>query len=266
VGARPGVLFVGLDAALRDFYLEAGIAELWGHQSAAYEAEAARYQDLLGPSLQGVLDYLRMSAPASGRVLMLPNLLDAYWRGYGHAVGETRYTLSGPAETPNISLVQHEFMHPIINPLVDANLAAVDPELAQQLFAQLEGEVGRGYQSWEGILHESVIRAVEVRLAEAADREAILNNEESQGFWLLRPFAHQLEDYERGTSTMAEYLPTLLALLNSLPVESLAGVRKVASKRPVQGPPFTIAAPPLASDWSYIQPLPQRSGRRRGWS
>lgn len=221
----PAFLFMGMDTALRDFYLEAGIAELWAEHRPAYEAEVARYQDRLAPSLQVTLAYLRLEAPTTGRVVMLPNLLDAYWRGYGQAVGETSYIISGPAEQPNIGLVQHEFMHPIINPLVDANLAAVDPDVARQLFAELKGQVGRGYQSWEGILHESVIRAVEVRLAAAADRERLLTNEEAQGFWLVRPLAHQLEAYERGPGSLAEYMPTLLAALNSLPVENLAGAR-----------------------------------------
>jgi hypothetical protein len=221
----PGFLFLGMDGALSDFYAEAGIATLWHTYRPEYVAEIVRYQDLLGPSLKVTLAYLRLDAPTSGRVVMLPNLLDSYWRGYGQAVGETSYILSGPAETPNISLVQHEFMHPIINPLVDANLAAVEPELARQLFAHHKDEVGRGYQSWEGILHESVIRAVEVRLADAADQETILANGEAQGFWLVRPLAHQLEAFERGTSTLAEYMPTLLGSLYSLSVESQASGR-----------------------------------------
>jgi hypothetical protein len=221
----PAFLFLGMDGALSDFYTEAGIASLWQTFRPDYEAEAARYQNLIDPNLQVTLAYLRQAAPTTSRVIMLPNLLDAFWRGYGLAVGETSYIVSGPAETPNIGLVRHEFMHPIINPLVDAHLPAVDPEQAGRLFAELKGQVGRGYQSWAGILHESVIRAVEVRLAAPADQAGMLADEEAQGFWLVRPLAHQLEDYERGASPLAEYMPTLLASLNSLPSEGLASGR-----------------------------------------
>lgn len=221
----PAFLFLGFDTALRDFYVEAEIARLWAEHRPAYEAEVTRYQDLLGPSLQTTLGYLRLSAPATGRVVMLPNLLDAYWRGYGPAVGSTSYIVSGPAQRPNVGLVQHEFMHPIINPLVDANLDAIEPAQVQRLFGQLKGQVSRGYRNWGAVLHESVIRAIEVRLAEADARAPMLANEEAQGFWLVRPLAQALQDYERGTANIEAYMPTLLATLNTVPAATLGGDR-----------------------------------------
>jgi hypothetical protein len=217
----PALLFLGMDDALADFYVEAGIGALWQRYQPDYDAEIARYQALLEPSLQATLAYLRLSPPAASRVVMLPNLLDAYWRGYGPAVGETSYIVSGPAEQPNVGLVQHEFMHPLLNPLVDANLDAIEPAQARRLFDRLKGQVARGYQSWEGILHESVIRAVEVRLAAPAERAWILANEEAQGFWLVRPLAQQLEAYEAGDLSLPEYMPAWLASLNDLPAHNL---------------------------------------------
>lgn len=217
----PAFLFLGMDTALRDFYLEAGIARLWQNHQPAYAAEIARYQALLEPSLQVTQDYLGVSASSIGTVVMLPNLSDAYWRGYGLAVGDTSYIVSGPAETPNIGLLQHEYLHPIINPLVDANLTAIDPAQSRRLFAALRGGVARGYGSWEAILHESVIRAVQVRLAAPAEREWQLEKEESAGFWLVRPLAQQLEDYEAGDVSLAEYMPTLLAAVNTLQADRL---------------------------------------------
>lgn len=219
----PAFLFLGMDGALRAFYAEAEIARLWQTHRPAYEAEIARYQDVLEPSLQATRDYLRVSAPESGRVVMLPNLLNAYWRGYGPAIGDTSYIISGPAQQPNISLVQHEFMHPVINPLVDANLNAIDPELARRLFDRLKVEVPRGYGSWEGILHECVIRAIQVRLADPAERDWLIRKEESAGLWLVRPLARALEDYERAGVTIGEYMPLLLASLNDVRPESIGG-------------------------------------------
>jgi hypothetical protein len=218
----PAFLFLGMDAALRDFYLEANIAGLWQRVRPDYDAEIVRYQDLLEPSLQTTLAYLRLSEPTTGRVVMLPNLMDVYWRGYGQAVGETSYIVAGPAEQPNISLLQHEFMHPIINPLVDAHLEAVEAFQASRLFAALKEGVGPGYGSWEGMLHENVIRAISIRLAEPAERDWLLRKEEGHGFWLVRPLALQLEVYEQGNLAMPEYMPSLLASLNDLEAASLS--------------------------------------------
>jgi hypothetical protein len=220
----PGFLFLGLDGALSDFYREAGIAELWQRHRPAYEAEIARYQGLLAPSLETTLAYLRMSPPPTGQVVMLPNLLDAYWRGYGPAVGATSYIVSGPAEQPNLGLLQHEFMHPLLNPLVDANLDVIKPDQARSLFARLKGQVSRGYRSWDGILRESVIRAVEVRLAEPAEREQLLATEEDQGFWLVRPLAQQLEAYEQRDQRLPDYMPAWLATLNNLEARRIGPV------------------------------------------
>ncbi|GIK71962.1 MAG: hypothetical protein BroJett021_09500 [Chloroflexota bacterium] len=215
----PALLFLGFDRALADFYQEAGIAALWQTQQPAYAAEIERYRALVEPAVAEVFAYLRLTAPPTAGVRVLPNLLDAYWRGYGPHVGALSYVVMGPAIEPNVGLIQHEAMHPILNPLVDAHLDAIAQDEADRLFAALKPRVGAGYQNWPAILHESVIRAVEVRLADPTDRERLLLQEEAQGFPLVRPLAEQLAEYETSGATMATYLPTLLAVLNDVPID-----------------------------------------------
>lgn len=212
----PALLFFGFDRALAAFYQEAEIAALWQAQQPAYAAEIERYRPLVEPAVAEVFAYLRLTEPPTAGVIVLPNLLDAYWRGYGPQVGTLSYVVMGPAIEPNVGLIQHEAMHPILNPLVDVHLDAVKRSQADRLFAALEPQVGAGYQNWPAILHESVIRAVEVRLADPAERERLLRQEEAQGFLLVRPLAAQLAEYEAGGEPMATYLPKLLAVLNEV--------------------------------------------------
>ena len=211
----PAFPFLGFDRALAAFYRQADIASLWAAQRPAYEAEIARYRSLATPAVDEVFAYLRITAPPTAGVVVLPNLLDAYWRGYGPRVGDLSYVVMGPAVEPNVGLIQHEALHPILNPLVDAHLAAVERGQADRLFAALKPRVAAGYRTWPNILHESVIRAVEVRLADPTDRERLIRQEEAAGFPLVRPLAGRLAEYEAGGQTIAEFMPRLLDALNA---------------------------------------------------
>ncbi len=214
VSGSPAAVFFGLDDPLRQFYLEADIAALWQRSLGEYEAESARYRAAVGPAVQQMLAYLRVRNMPTDRIVVLPNLLDAYWRGYGPRIGSVSYVVVGPGETPNIGLVQHEAMHPIINPLVDANLKVIEKDRADQLYRAMRPHVGSGYQEWSTIVKECVIRAVGVRLLNPAEREQAIARHEEQGFLLVRPLAEKLAQFEQTTLSIAEYMPQLLASLN----------------------------------------------------
>jgi len=215
----PAAVFFGLDDGLRQFYNEADIATLWQQSLPEYEAEIARYQTEAGPAVQRMLAYLRLKNTPTDRIVVLPNLLDAYWRGYGPHVGSVSYIVAGPAETPNIALIQHEAMHPIINPLVDANLKAIDKAQADWFFQAMNPRVGSGYHEWSTIVKECVIRAVGVRLSDAAEREQAIARHESQGFLLVRPLAAKLAEFEQTSLSIADYMPQLLGSLNDVDLQ-----------------------------------------------
>jgi LuxR family maltose regulon positive regulatory protein len=138
----------------------------------------------------------------------------------GEALGWVR--AQGLSVDDDLSFLR-EFQH--INPLVDAHLDAVEADQASRLFAALKDGVGTAYGSWKGMLHENVIRAISIRMAEPAERDWLLRKEEADGFWLVRPLAHQLEAYEQINLTMPEYMLILLASLNNLEGASLSSAR-----------------------------------------
>lgn len=212
--SAPAFPFLGFDRRLRAFYLEADIAGLWHKYRPAYEAEVARYQTLATPAIERVFAYLKIERPAADSVRVLPNLLDAYWRGYGPRVDRLAYIVMGPAVHPNIGLIQHEAMHPLLNDVIDEHLSVIDHDQADRLFAALKPRVSAGYQTWPSIVHENVIRAVEVRLAAQGEREQMIHQEAADGFLLVRPLAERLAEYEHSGQSIAAFMPTLLAALN----------------------------------------------------
>lgn len=225
--SAPALLFFGLDAELRNFYRAAEIGALWQQVRPQVEAEAARYRAAAGPALQQVLDYTRISHAPLGQIVIIPNLLDAHWRGYGPHLDGIAYVIVGPTGAqPDLGLVQHEAMHSLVGPLVEANLDAVDAAQAGRLFAALRAQVDtRNYGTWEIIAEESVINALGARLAEPEWRETALRNDEARGFWLTRPLAEKLKDFERAGGTLAGFMPELLASLNDISPNSLAGAK-----------------------------------------
>ncbi len=212
----PAFAFFGLDGALADFYREADIASLWKQYEPEYAREVARYQPLANGAVKEALDYARLDERETPQIVILPNLLDSYWRGYGPVVGNVSYVVIGPSDTPNTVLVQHEMLHAVVNPLVSANLGVINPSQADALYQALRTRVAPGYGSWETLLDESVIRAIGARLLAPAERPSYLATQEAQGFMLVGPLATRLEAYEASGQRLPEFVPALLGSLNDI--------------------------------------------------
>lgn len=218
----PAFFFYGLDQVLRDFYRELDITSLWQEVKPLYELEAARYQQAAGPAIRAALAYIRMEQVLIRQVIAIPNLLDAHWSGFGPQVGDTAYVVVGPTrEEPDVGLIQHEALHSLVGPLVEANLEAIDPQHANALFAALRKRVPKNYGSWEIIVEESVVRALDARLAGPEWEENSLRNDEQAGFLLVRPLADILKTYEACSETLEEFMPELLARLNQVDPQTL---------------------------------------------
>ncbi len=78
---------------------------------------------------------------------------------------------------------------------------------------QVELEVAKYRENLEGVVCESVIRALEIRLAPEDAREGLLAEEDGDGFVLVRPLFIGLADYEQTMGTFGDYVPALLQSL-----------------------------------------------------
>jgi hypothetical protein len=52
------------------------------------------------------------------RIVIVPNFLDAYNRGYGPKIEKTAFVIYGPLIDESFRLIRHEFLHSIVKPLV----------------------------------------------------------------------------------------------------------------------------------------------------
>lgn len=214
----PAFAFFGLDNQMRSFYEEMKIGDLWEEVRPMYEEEAALYQQAAGQAVQDALNYCRMQDIQLKKFVIIPNLLDAHWSGKGPTVGDVAYVVVGPTEEgkADIDLLQHEALHSIVGPLIEANLNVINEEKQSELYKALKIHVPSSYGSWESIIEEQVVRAIDCRLSVQICEDFGLANDEAQGFLLERTLVEKLKDYEQSGRSLVEYIPELLQSINDI--------------------------------------------------
>lgn len=214
----PAAPFAGAERALAGFYEEADIAGMWAEVLPLYTAAAREIEPLAALAAQEALDYLRVVDPPIDQVVIIPNLVDSHYSGYGPHIGRTAYIVAGPTEDEInlIGLVQHEMMHPIVGPMVEAHLDVLTPQTQRQIAAIARNDMPDGYRSAGTTVEETLIRAIGYRmLGDPALAEQQIQQLEPQGFVLIRPLYDALEGYEASGQPLEDYMPVLLGELNA---------------------------------------------------
>ncbi len=211
--------FDGLDEALGDFYREAGIATLWRDVEPAYRIDIDRWQPSAEAVLEDIRAYLRIDAVPFRQAVVLPNLLDAHYRGTGPQIGAIAYVVAGPTETELSlqGLIGHELLHSIVDPMLDQRMSQIPVQTSRRLYAVLVETMPPGYGSWESALEETLNRAINTRMLEDEGlRVRQLDQLEEEGFLLIRPLDQALAAYERSGQSFEEYLSALLTVLDAV--------------------------------------------------
>jgi hypothetical protein len=205
--------FYGLDVALGAFYVEADIPALWQSAAPAYDAQIAGWQPLAEAASHRLLTYLRMSEYPFRQLVIIPNLLDSHYSGYGPQIGEIAYVVAGPTETElSLSgLIEHEALHSTIGPMLDRQIDLIPRARSERLFAVLKEQMPAGYGTWASALEESLIRAIVLRmLSDEQLRARQIERLEAEGFLLVPTLVRGLAGYEQSGQSFEEYLPLLL--------------------------------------------------------
>ncbi len=221
--STPAANFEGLDKALEGFYHEADIPTLWQEVQPAYQAEITRWQPLAKQSLINIQAYLKTGDLPFQQVVIIPNPLDAYYSGTGPQVGDIAYVVSGPTETELslMGLIEHEVLHSVIGPMLDQQIEQIPNSTSRRLYAVLKETMPSGYGTWASVLEESFNRAINLRMLDDAGlRAQQLERLESTGFLLIKPLDDALAIYEQSNKPFEQYLPTLLATLDNLELNS----------------------------------------------
>lgn len=205
--------YKGFGKFLRRFYFEADIAQLWERYQETYSKEIGRYRKKSFSIIQKALIYLRIKKTPFKKIVFIPNLLDKIGAGYGPTVHKKAYIIFGPSKTNiNTQLICHEFLHSIINPLVqrcDRNnkLIQRNKRFLQKAASSFSLKY---YDEAEAITSEYIIRAIEGRLVSFNKRSNYIKEQIKLGFPFARFFEEQLKEYESNSKIFSEYLPVIL--------------------------------------------------------
>ena len=215
----PDVLDLdGFSEILSNYYTEQHIHSLWVGVQPLYEKEIERLHDpvsqvllLAGSYTREVVDPAKprtfsvIVEPLVGRITNVRNFGDHY-----------AIVLSGSEEIP-IDVVRHAYLHFLLDPLPLQyshvvivkrpvyEVAAKAPRLAQDLKDD--------FFSWFG---ECLVRAVELKLKKLSpsERELALQNNDADGYVMVRPIFQGLSDYEKGEPSLPDYFVDLVRAID----------------------------------------------------
>jgi tetratricopeptide (TPR) repeat protein len=207
----------GFREVLSDFYVEAGIDQLWSELQPVYQA---RVTQLIAPASRIVLletGYLReVVNPSNGRTFTVyaeplvgdetdvRNIGDHYAIVVGSAVGA-------------LPQLQHAFLHFLLDPLpirYDAQIYRDTPVFKAAARAPQLPEQFRS--DYEAYFTECLVRAAELRLRRlpAAGQAEELDRNDGQGYVLVRPLLAALVKFEAAQPSIDLYFPDLLASID----------------------------------------------------
>src|SRR5271169_3357286 len=215
----PDVLDLeGFSEILSNYYTEQKIGKLWRQVQPLYDREIERLHDPVseilfqsGTYLRAVVDpaiprtFSLIVEPLVGRITNVRNFGDHY-----------AIILSGSDTIPT-DVVRHAYLHFLLDglPLQYPHVISVKRPLyeigakAPRLAADLKDD----FPSWFG---ECTVRAVEIKLKKMSpsEREAALQNNDVDGYVLVRPIFLGLTGYEKSEPSFRDNFPDLIRAID----------------------------------------------------
>jgi hypothetical protein len=215
----PDVLDLeGFSDILSNYYMEQNIGRMFREVQPLYDREIERLHDPIsdivfqaGTYLRAVVDpakprtFAVIVEPLVGRITNVRNFVDHY-----------AIVLSGTDEIPT-DVVRHAYLHFLLDglPLEYSHVIAGKRPLYEiaAKAPRLEPDLKDDFPSW---FEECTVRAAEVRLKKMSpsEREAALQNNDADGYVLVRPIFLGLSDYEKSEFPFHTYFPDLIRAID----------------------------------------------------
>ncbi len=199
---------------LATFYKEAEVENLWQRAQPALEEVIAKYQQPATRAVLQVAGYLR--SPATGiypgqRFQIFVDLLGAPNQIHSSTLLKEYFLVVTPAPEPQYNDIRQAYLHFMLDQLVTNHQDKLLPKKALADYA-LGAPYLADYFKDDFLLlaTRSLIRAIEARLAPAAQRQAMIDQAMGEGFILTAYFGEQLPLYEKQEQSMRLYYPELI--------------------------------------------------------
>ncbi|HIE12892.1 MAG TPA: DUF4932 domain-containing protein [Desulfotomaculum sp.] len=217
----PELSLAGFNTILAQFYRDADIHSLWLQFQGRHEEEIRRLQDIVPPALTGVNQFLGIDAPP-GKIIVIPGLL--HWGGYGMVIADAGYLIIGSpySDFATRRLVEHEYIHIVINPILGENEGLVY-ESGKAFYGVIASQAEESLSPdeiaflWEHILKETFARVLTLHLHDPSTDK--LRRElaalEEEGHFLAGEINDCIENFEVGRQTIEEFIPECLSSIGN---------------------------------------------------
>jgi hypothetical protein len=215
----PDVLAIeGFREILAAFYEEARLDSQWAKVQPEYQRAAAAYEAHVRKIVFNTNAYLReIIKPVYDRTftVYVEPLVSA--RTNFRNNGDHYAVVVGTPAQPPIDLIQHAYLHFILDPLPLKYRKQVDSKRALLPIAARAPRLPEEYRDdFLAFTDECFIKSVELRLRRLspAQLESALNDADQSGFILVRPFVSGLQKFEKAEPSMSYYFPDLIAAID----------------------------------------------------
>ena len=246
------VALEGFDKLLRAFYPQAGVEQLWRQAQPAFEETIERYHRPAMEALIQVNAYLRASAgPAlNSRFQVFVDLLGAPNQIQMRSFKNDYFVVATPSAAPGAGRIRHAYLHYSIDPLAVRYADELNKKKALLEFAQPAPLLDAPYKSDFPLLAtESLIKAIESRLAPEDARAKMVEQAFREGHILTPAFAELLPHYEAQEQSLRFYYPELVKGVNLKREDERLQKAEFLAARPESAPrpSEAVAAKPVLS-------------------
>lgn len=215
IGHRGNILncLLDLPESLKEFYLKADIESLYNKYNPYYNAELKKIEDKSLTAIVIINNYLKINNEDIPDIDIEINLLDEYGKGTGFTSvdkyrGNAVITL-GPSKDQYVQNVVHEYLHCIINPIVDNLQSEVNKLSYKSNEIPSYSQAYLYYNNWPVNVQESIVRALEYR-ALGENKKASVENAMAEGFILTQYFDERFDEFKNYNGNLNSFIKFLL--------------------------------------------------------
>ena len=245
----------GFQKLIVRFHSEANVDELYRRVQPDFDAAIGRYHEPVARAVLEANAYLRnaTSGYLGRRFQVFVDLLGAPNQVFSRSYGDDFFIVVTPSPEPQIDYVRHSYFHYLLDPLSTKYSEQTLKKKSLEDFALGAPALDESFKNdFLLLVTESLIKAVEARLAPASRRAAQVDEALREGYILAPFFTEQLPAYEKQDQAMRLYYPEM--------VKAIDLKRESQRLDKVQ---FAAERTQRKAKAAHIQPEPEKSGAER---
>ena len=215
-----GQMLADFPDVLNEFWETLDMEKAWAEVKPYYLEEIGKYNfDNMKNHLKFTWDYLRMERSDRFVFVSVPNLLNQHYQAIGTKYENYWYMVESPGAGTN-SLNIHEYLHSIVNPMVEACYKEHSEKLNKYFEAGKDQRLAESYRHPVTYSYECLVRALTTRIYVLMENdftprmgEAKVKYLNREGLILVEPFYYLLDEYEQSDKDFEQFLPVMLDML-----------------------------------------------------